>query len=64
MYYFVTYEHKEEGSDEWERHNIVIDRHPVYWLTDKTWVGDYSYRILFFHEIDQYQYNNGKQSLS
>lgn len=55
-YYFITYEWIRDGLASWEKSNAVVTVHPVIWL--KSMITEFKdrYRILFWQEITQDQY--------
>lgn len=56
-YYFVVYEYQKPSSSDWERSNVVIDKHPVEWLKDMIDNFEDQYHILFYDEIEKDHYD-------
>jgi hypothetical protein len=56
-YYFVTYEYQNESGGNWSKANVTMGIHPLEWLKDVIENHEGSYRILFYDEITERQYD-------
>ena len=56
-YYFICYEWTRQGMTGWDKNNAVIKVHPVEWLKDMIDNYDERFRITFFSEIEEKQYD-------